>query len=67
MRDKATVCFRRLADGNVIGEIIDQAGNVVGSRNFGAMSVKEYNRILELMQKVHPDIDSLPLIEMNGN
>ena len=67
MEDKATVCFRRLPSGEVIGEIVNAAGAVVVSRNFGKMSVASFNRVLQLLQQTDPSIDMLPVIEMTGN
>ncbi len=67
MKDKATVCFRRLPSGEVVGEIISEAGDILESRNFGVMSEEEYKRVLKLMQRENPDLDALPLIELTGN
>ncbi len=67
MEDKATVCFRRLASGEVVGEIVNDAGAVVVSRNFGKMSVASFNKVLTLLQQTDPSIDILLLIELTGN
>lgn len=34
-KDQATVLFRRKADGNVVGEVVDSSGKVVSSKEFG--------------------------------
>ncbi len=37
MKNKATVCFKRLHSSEVIGEIIGENGEVLTSRNFGEL------------------------------
>ncbi len=68
-KDKATFCFCRLADGNVIGEIIDETGVVVDSRNFGVMSVDEFEKIMDLVNREYPKLAGkiLPTVELTGN
>ena len=68
-KDKATFCFCRLADGNVVGEIIDEAGVVVDSKNFGMMSVVEFERVLDLVNQEYPKLAGklLPTVELTGN
>ena len=68
-KDKATFCFCRLADGNVIGEIIDEAGVIVDSKNFGVMSVAEFERVLDYINREDPKLAGkiLPTIELTGN
>jgi hypothetical protein len=67
MQDKATVYFRRLPSGEVVGEIINDAGVVIVSRNFGKISVESFNKILELLQQADPSLDMLPPIELTEN
>lgn len=69
MKDKATVVFRRLADGNVIGEIIDEEGIVVESKNFGVMSVEEFERVLDLVNENDPELGGkiMPTVKLTGN
>jgi hypothetical protein len=67
MKDKATVCFRRLATGEVTGEIISDGGGVFITRSFGVMSVEEFERLLEVIELEYPDICSTPTIEYTGN
>lgn len=66
---KATFCFCRLADGNVIGEIIDEAGIILESRNFGMMSVAEFERVMDLANQEYPILAGkiLPTVELTGN
>ena len=66
---KATFCFCRLADGNVVGEIIDDAGVIVESKNFGVMSVVEFEGILDLANQEYPILAGkiLPTVELTGN
>lgn len=66
---KATFCFCRLADGNVVGEIIDDAGVIVESKNFGVMSVVEFEGVLDLANQEYPILAGkiLPTVELTGN
>ncbi len=66
---KATFCFSRLADGSVIGEIIDETGVIVESRNFGMMSVAEFEHILDLANREYPLLAGkmLPTVELTSN
>lgn len=68
-REKATFCFSRLADGNVIGEIIDESGVIVDSKNFGVMSVAEFEKVLDLVNQEYPVLAGkiLPTVELTGN
>ncbi len=68
-KGKATFCFCRLADGNVVGEIIDEAGVVVDSKNFGVMSVDEFERVLDIVNQEYPKLAGkiLPTVELTGN
>lgn len=67
MKDKATICFRRLGSGEVIGEIINHAGEIVETRNFGEMSEEEFGRVLKIIQRECPDLAVNDLIELTGN
>ncbi len=66
---KATFCICRLADGNVVGEIIDEAGVIVESKNFGVMSVVEFEVALDLANLEYPKLAGklLPTVELTGN
>jgi hypothetical protein len=68
-KGKATFCFCRLADGNVVGEIIDEAGVIVDSKNFGVMSVREFERVLDFVNREDPKLAGklLPTVELTGN
>ena len=55
LRYKALVIFRRSASGEVIGEIANEAGEIVEMRNFGHMTDKEIERVLEAFQAENPD------------
>jgi hypothetical protein len=68
-KDKATVCFCRLADGSVVSKIIDEGGNVVESKSFSVMSVEEFERILDLVTQEDPKLAGkiLPTIKLTGN
>ncbi len=66
---KATFCFSRLPDGNVVGDIIDEAGVILESRNFGVMSVAEFEKVLDLVNKEYPVLAGkiLPTVVLTGN
>jgi hypothetical protein len=65
----ATVCFTRFSDGTVVGEIIDDERNVVESKSFGVMSVEEYERLMDFLNREDPKLAGkiLPTIELTGN
>ncbi len=66
---KATFCFCRLADGNVVGEIIGEAGVIVESKNFGVMSVVEFEVALNLANLECPKLAGkiLPPVKLTWN
>ncbi len=53
---KATVCFRRLHTGEVIGEIISEAGEVAARRSFGEMTENEFRRVLDVVKQEYPGV-----------
>ncbi len=65
--NQATVIFRRLANGNLVGEIVDGSGNIVMSKNFGDLTKDEIDNVLEAFKKMHPEVDIFPSIEVAGN
>ncbi len=67
MKDQSTILFRRLKTGDVIGEIVDSNGKIVMSKNFGDLSDKEIQNVLEAFQEEYPDVDIYPTIEVAGN
>jgi len=67
VKGKATVTFRRSASGDVTGEIINEQGEIVVSRNFGIMTEEEYRRVLKMIEEKYPDIGSDDPIELTGN
>ena len=67
MKDKAAVTFRRKASGEVVGEIVDEKGVIVESRNFGIMTEEEFRRCSKLMEQEFPDIGAIDVIELVGN
>ena len=68
-KNKATFCFRRLADGSVIGEIIDEAGVIVESKNFGVMSVREFEQVMDFLNRKDHKLAGklLPTVEITAN
>lgn len=66
MKDHATVSFRRLAPGEVIGEIIGEDCAVLESKYFGRMTDAKIQRALEGLQSENPDTVILS-VELTGN
>jgi hypothetical protein len=66
MKDKATVYFRRLQTGEVIGEIFGEGGEILLSKNFGALTDEEITRVLEVFQAENPGI-VVQAIKLTGN
>jgi hypothetical protein len=67
MKNRATILFRRLTSGDIVGEIIDPSGKVVMSRNFGKMTSHEIERVIEAYKLENPEADVLPSIEITQN
>ena len=67
MRDQATIIFRRLPDGTVVGEIIDGTGKIVDFKNFGDLSDEEIQNVLEAFKEENPDVALYPTIAVSGN
>ena len=67
MKERGTVILRRLASGEVIAEIVDEAGGVKESRNFGVMTEDEYKGLLRLLERQHPLFGGSETIELTGN
>lgn len=67
MKNKAIVTLSRNANGEVFGEIIDEKGVIVESKNFGMMTEEEYGRVLKLIEREFPDIGAIEAIELTGN
>jgi hypothetical protein len=66
VKDKATVCFRRLQTGEVLGEIVGDDGEVLLSKNFGVLTDEEISRALEVFQAENPAI-VVQAIKLTGN
>jgi hypothetical protein len=66
VKDKATIYFRRLQTGEVIGEIVDEGGEVILSKNFGVLTDKEISKTLEVFQAENPGI-VVHAIKLTGN
>ncbi len=67
MEKPITVCFRHKADGELLGEIRNDKGQVVASRSFGVMDEEEYNRCLNHIERIFPGVCRGPRIELTGN
>jgi hypothetical protein len=61
MKPKASFCLRRMPDGEVIGQIIDEQGCIVETRNFGKFSVEEFERCSAVLSLEMPDLHLQPI------
>ncbi len=46
--------FRRLPDGEVVADVIDEKGQVIVSRSFGRCSDDEYEQLVEAINREMP-------------
>jgi hypothetical protein len=53
--------FKRLTTGEVIGEIITEDGKVVESRNFGVMSLEEFEKTRAAANMENPPTKTVDL------
>ena len=60
-KPKATVSFRLQNDGEVIGELRDEEGNIIVEKRLGKFTLEEFKKVLELMQQENPDIHVLTI------
>ncbi len=56
MKPKAVFCLRRMPDGEVVGQIIDEQGSVVETRNFGKFSVEEFEKCSAVLNVAMPHL-----------
>ncbi|MDA8239963.1 MAG: hypothetical protein M0Z67_06285 [Nitrospiraceae bacterium] len=61
MKPKASFCLRRMPDGEVIGQVIDEHGFVVETRNFGKFSVEEFEKCSAVLNLAMPDLHLQPI------
>jgi hypothetical protein len=55
-KDNVSVVFRQLSSGEVIGEIIDERGVIVESKNFGVMTEEKFERVLDFVNGTDPKL-----------
>jgi len=60
-KPKATVSFRLLNDGEVIGELRDEEGNILIEKHLGKFTLEEFKKVLDIMQQENPDIHVLTI------
>lgn len=60
MKYKATL--RLTASGEVVGEVVNEHGNVVSSRHFGVMTEDEFRKGLKQVEKVFSEVASTDVI-----
>ncbi len=56
MKPKASFCLRRMPDGEVIGQIIDEQGSIIETRNFGRFSVDEFEKCTAVLNVAMPQL-----------
>ena len=61
MKRNAAFCLRRMPDGEVIGEIIDEQGTVVETKNFGKFSVEEFEKCSAVLKLAMPGLHLQPI------
>ena len=61
MKSKAAFCLRRMPDGEVIGQIIDEKGSIVETRNFGKFSVEEFEKCSAVLNLGMPGLHLQPI------
>lgn len=61
MKPKASFCLRRMPDGEVIGQVIDEHGSIVETRNFGKFSVEEFEKCSAVLNLAMPDLHLQPI------
>lgn len=61
MKYKATL--RLTASGEVVGEVVNEHGNVVSSRHFGVMTEDEFRKGLKQVENVFSGVASTDAIE----
>jgi hypothetical protein len=66
MKDKATITFRRSDSGDIIGEITDEDGKVLMTRNFGNITYAEIERAIAAFREENPEM-AIDTIELTGN
>lgn len=65
-KKKGTVHFRRSPDGHVVGEIVNQDGQVEVQKDFGKFSEAEYDRLFQIIRHENPDME-IQDVELTGN
>jgi hypothetical protein len=66
MRDKITISFRRLSDGEVIADVVDEEGMLIESRSFGRCSAEEYAQLAEVINQKMP-VPGAMAVRVTGN
>lgn len=65
MKDKITVHLRRKANGEVIGNILNEKGVVIASTSFGAMTDAEYEKGMQHVKEQFPDAAIWLLVDVD--
>jgi hypothetical protein len=55
-KPKKTIYIQRLADGEVVGEVLDDQGRLEYTKNFGYFTEDEYEGLLDAIGREAPEI-----------
>lgn len=50
-----------MPDGEVIGQVIDEHGSIIETRNFGKFSVEEFEKCSAVLNLAMPDLHLQPI------
>ncbi len=65
MQSKLTVHLRRKADGEVIGDILNEKGELLMSKSFGMMGEDEYANAMQQIKQEFPDAAIWLLVDVD--
>ncbi len=65
MKDKITVHLRRKANGEVVGNILNEKGVVIASTSFGAMTDDDYKKGMQQVKQQFPDATIWLLVDVD--
>ena len=55
-RPKKTIYIQRLRDGEVVGDVLDEAGKLEMKKSFGYFTEEEYEGLLDAIGREAPEI-----------
>ncbi len=66
MKEMVTISFRRLPDGEIVADIVDEKGLVIETRSFGKCSPEEYEQLAEVINREMPAPGTMA-VRVTGN